>query len=322
MSITHHSTITALVAGGAGFVGSHLCRRLLSDGKQVVCIDNLHTGSLNNIRELMDDSRFSFIEHDIVNPLPQFGHIDEIYNLACPASPHHYQADPTQTFLTCTVGTYHLLELARANDCPLLQASTSEVYGCATQSLQSEDYWGYVNPVGKRSCYDEGKRGAETLCMDHHRQYGTRVKIIRIFNTYGPRMSVDDGRVVSNFIVSALRGEPLTIYGDGRQTRSFMYVSDLIDAISLMMETNDSVTGPVNIGNPDERSIDELAGITLRLTGSASSTVHHPLPADDPPRCRPDITLAQTLLGWQPRVLLHDGFLQTIDYFRRVTEKK
>lgn len=321
MSITHHPTITALVAGGAGFVGSHLCRRLLADGKQVVCIDNLHTGSLDNIRELIDDSRFSFIRHDIVNPPPQFGHIDEIYNLACPASPRHYQADPMQTFLTCTVGTYHLLELARANDCPLLLASTSEVYGCATQSPQSEDYWGCVNPVGKRSCYDEGKRGAETLCMDHHRQHGTSVKIIRIFNTYGPRMVVDDGRVVSNFTVSALRGEPLTIYGDGHQTRSFMYVSDLIDAICLMMATADSVTGPVNIGNPDERSIDELAGIVLRLTASESSTAHHPLPADDPPRRRPDITLAQTLLGWQPSVSLEEGLLQTIDYFKKVTEK-
>ena len=310
---------TALVAGGAGFIGAHLCRRLLADGMQVICMDNLQTGSMQNISALATDRRFRFVHHDIVHPMPQLGTLTQIYNLACPASPRHYQATPLQTTMTCVQGTVNLLNLAHENHCTLLQASTSEVYGDASVCPQQEQYWGNVNPTGIRACYDEGKRCAETLCMDHHRTYGTSVKIIRIFNTYGPHMAADDGRVVSNFIVQALRGEPLTIHGTEGNThiRSFQYIDDLVEAICRMMQTAPEVTGPVNIGNPEQHAIGELADIVLRLTGSASPKTWHPIPADDPHRRQPDITLATRLLnGWQPKVSLEEGLKKTIEYFR------
>lgn len=263
----------SVVAGGAGFIGSNLCRRLLRDGRHVVCIDNLSTGCFDNIRSMIGDD-FEFIRHDITEPLPFSLHADEIYNLACPASPTHYQKDAIHTTKTAVIGTINMLELARANGCPILQSSTSEVYGNPEVHPQTEDYCGYVNPVGVRSCYDEGKRCAESLCMDYHRQYGVNVKIVRIFNTYGPGMAADDGRVVSNFITQALSGLPITIYGDGSQTRSFMYIDDLIEALVRMTETAKDVTGPVNLGNPDERSVNELADMVIALTGSHSQLIH------------------------------------------------
>ena len=263
----------SVVAGGAGFIGSNLCRRLLHDGRHVVCIDNLSTGCFDNIRSMVGDD-FEFIRHDITEPLPFSLHADEIYNLACPASPTHYQKDAIHTTKTAVIGTINMLELARANGCPILQSSTSEVYGNPEVHPQTEDYCGYVNPVGVRSCYDEGKRCAESLCMDYHRQYGVNVKIVRIFNTYGPGMATDDGRVVSNFITQALSGLPITIYGDGSQTRSFMYIDDLIEALVRMTETAKDVTGPVNLGNPDERSVNELADMVIELTGSHSQLIH------------------------------------------------
>ena len=263
----------SVVAGGAGFIGSNLCRRLLRDGRHVVCIDNLSTGCFENVRSMIGDD-FEFIRHDITEPLPFSLHADEIYNLACPASPTHYQKDAIHTTKTAVIGTINMLELARANGCPILQSSTSEVYGNPEVHPQTEDYCGYVNPVGVRSCYDEGKRCAESLCMDYHRQCGVKVKIVWIFNTYGPGMAADDGRVVSNFITQALSGLPITIYGDGSQTRSFMYIDDLIEALVRMTEIAKDVTGPVNLGNPDERSVNELADMVIELTGSHSQLIH------------------------------------------------
>ena len=308
----------SLVAGGAGFIGSHLCRRLLDEGRQVVCIDNLQTGSIRNIQPHINHPRFQFVNHDIVQPYVDSERIDEIYNLACPASPIHYQNDPVQTTKSCVIGTLNLLELAQKHACNILQASTSEVYGDASVHPQPESYWGNVNPIGLRSCYDIGKRCAESLCMDFHRKYGVKVKIIRIFNTYGPRMAVGDGRVVSNFIVQALDGTPITIYGDGSHTRSFQYVDDLIEGIMRMMQTDDDFTGPVNLGNPDERSVRELAELVIHLTGSSSQLTFLPMPADDPHHRQPDITLAKTILRWKPLVPLDEGLMQTIEYFKEI----
>lgn len=308
----------SIVAGGAGFIGSNLCRRLLRDGRHVVCIDNLSTGCFENVRSMIGDD-FEFIRHDITEPLPFSLHADEIYNLACPASPTHYQKDAIHTTKTAVIGTINMLELARANGCPILQSSTSEVYGNPEVHPQTEDYCGYVNPVGVRSCYDEGKRCAESLCMDYHRQYGVNVKIVRIFNTYGPGMAADDGRVVSNFITQALSGLPITIYGDGSQTRSFMYIDDLIEALVRMTETAKNVTGPVNLGNPDERSVNELADLVIALTGSHSQLIHTPLPKDDPCRRCPDISNASRILdGWMPKIGIAEGLEKTIDYFRTI----
>ena len=312
-----HSYIS-LVAGGAGFIGSHLCRRLLDEGRQVVCIDNLHTGSIRNIQPLVDHPNFRFINHDIVQPYMCLEHLGEIYNLACPASPTHYQSDPVQTTKSCVIGTLSLLELAQKHGCSILQASTSEVYGDASMHPQPESYWGNVNPIGIRSCYDIGKRCAESLCMDFHRQYGVKVKIIRIFNTYGPNMAVCDGRVVSNFIVQALSDKPITIYGDGSHTRSFQYVDDLIEGMMRMMQTDDDFTGPINLGNPDERSIKDLAELIIRLTGSKSQLTFHSMPPDDPHHRQPDITLAKTILRWKPLVPLEEGLMETIEYFKEI----
>ena len=306
----------SLVAGGAGFIGSHLCRRLLHEGRQVVCIDNLQTGDIRNIQSLIEHPQFLFVNHDIVEPYTSLERIDEIYNLACPASPIHYQDDPIHTTETCVIGMLNLLRLAQDHGCPILQASTSEVYGDASVHPQKEGYWGNVNPIGLRSCYDIGKRCAESLCMDFYRKHSVKVKIIRIFNTYGPRMAIGDGRVVSNFIVQALRGEPITIYGDGSHTRSFQYVDDLIEGIMRMMQTPDDFTGPVNLGNPDERSVKELAELVIQLTGSKSELMFLPIPPDDPHHRQPDITLAKTALRWKPMVPLDEGLKQTIEYFK------
>lgn len=312
----------SVVAGGAGFIGSNLCRRLLHDGRHVVCIDNLSTGCFDNVQSMVGDD-FEFIRHDITEPLPIGIHADEIYNLACPASPVHYQRNPIATTKAAVIGTLNMLELAKASKCPILQSSTSEVYGNPNVHPQTEDYNGNVNPVGVRSCYDEGKRCAESLCMDYHRQYGVNVKIVRIFNTYGPGMASDDGRVVSNFITQALSGLPITIYGDGSQTRSFMYIDDLIEALVRMTATAKDLTGPVNLGNPDERSVNELADMVIALTGSHSRLIHTPLPKDDPCRRRPDISLAGRLLGgWHPIVELEDGLCKTLEYFKTKTKGK
>jgi UDP-glucuronate decarboxylase len=303
-----------LITGGAGFIGSHLCERLLAEGNYVICLDNYFTGSKENVRRLLDDHRFELVRHDVTEPY--HAEVDEIYNLACPASPVYYQYNPIKTMKTSFYGAMNLLGLAKRTRAKILQASTSEVYGDPAVHPQTEEYRGNVNPIGIRSCYDEGKRAAETLFMDYHRQNGVRIKIVRIFNTYGPRMSPRDGRVVSNFIVQALRGEPITIYGDGSQTRSFQSVDDLIEALVRMMATGDELTGPVNIGNPDEFTMLELAGEVLRLTGSKSEPVFRPLPSDDPRQRRPDISLAREKLGdWQPRVPLAEGLTRTIDYF-------
>ena len=316
------TNLRALVVGGAGFVGSHLCRRLLQSGyEEVICVDNLQTGRIANVADLLGSPHFSFFEHDIVNEWPVSGALHEIYHLACPASPVQYQKSPIHTFKTSVLGSIHLLELAKEKGARILFTSTSEVYGDAQVSPQNESYWGNVNPFGVRSCYDEGKRGAETLFHDYHEEYGVDTRIIRIFNTYGPRMSAEDGRVVSNFIVQALRGEPLTIHGDGTQTRSFQYVSDLIEAIVRTMQ--DGVPHcPINIGNPYEISVNDLAERVLRMTGSRSSIVYKPLPQDDPCRRRPDITLAASVLGgWKPVVGLDEGLSQTIAYFRHLINK-
>ncbi len=302
-----------LVTGGAGFLGSHLCEHLLGGGDDVVCIDNFFSGSKDNIRHLFYHPFFELIRHDVIHPL--FVEVDHIYHLACPASPIHYQHNPIKTVKTNVMGTINMLGLAKRIKARILLASSSEVYGAAQVHPQNETYWGNVNPIGIRSCYDEGKRVAETLMMDYHRQNNVDVRIVRIFNTYGPRMAVDDGRVVSNFIVQALKDEDLTVYGDGSQTRSFCYVSDLITALSQMMNTTD-FSGPVNIGNPAEFTILELAKKVLQLTGSRSQIVFRPLPSDDPPRRRPDISLAKSRLGWEPRVDLEDGLQKTIAYFR------
>jgi UDP-glucuronate decarboxylase len=304
-----------MVTGGAGFLGSHLVDRLLDRGDEVLCVDNLFTGSKGNIEHLRDHPNFEFLRHDITFPL--FVEVDEIYNLACPASPIHYQHDPVQTTKTSVHGAINMLGLAKRLGCKILQASTSEVYGDPSVHPQTEDYWGHVNPIGPRSCYDEGKRCAETLFFDYHRQNGLEIKVARIFNTYGPRMHPADGRVVSNFIVQALKGQPITLYGEGTQTRSFCYVDDLIDGLIALMETSSDVTGPVNIGNPGEFTMQELASKVIKLTGSSSQLVHQALPADDPRQRQPDISLAKQLLSWEPKVPLDDGLARTIEYFRR-----
>jgi UDP-glucuronate decarboxylase len=308
-----------LVTGGAGFIGSHLCERLLREGHEVLCLDNFFTGSKENIRRLLDDRRFELIRHDVTQPI--LLETDRIFNLACPASPIHYQYNPVKTIKTSVLGTIHMLGLAKRVKARILQASTSEVYGDPLTHPQSEEYWGNVNPIGLRSCYDEGKRVAETLMMDYHRQNSVDIRIIRIFNTYGPRMALNDGRVVSNFIVQALRGEDITVYGDGSQTRSFCYVDDLVEGMLRFMECED-VTGPLNLGNPAETSILEFATRIIDLTGSASKIVYKPLPSDDPRQRQPDITRAKSLLGWEPRTDLETGLKKTIEYFSGVLAKE
>ena len=306
-----------LVSDGAGFIGSHLCKRLLREGNEVICLDNFFTGHMRNIEPLMADPRFTLVEHDIT--LPYDTEVDEIYNLACPASPIFYQLDPIKTTETSVLGAINMLNLALRHGAKIMQASTSEVYGDPIVHPQREDYWGHVNPLGPRSCYDEGKRVAESLFMSYHNQHGIRIKIIRIFNTYGPNMYVNDGRVVSNFIVQALRNEDITIYGEGNQTRSFQYIDDMIEGMIRMMNTDDSFMGPVNIGNPNEFTMIELARKVIELTGSSSKIAYKPLPADDPQQRRPDITCARKHLGgWEPRIQLADGLVKTIAYFRQV----
>lgn len=305
-----------LVSGGAGFIGSHLCTRLVNEGHDVICLDNFFTGSKDNIKHLMGNHHFEVVRHDVTYPYS--AEVDEIYNLACPASPIHYQHDPIQTAKTSVMGAINMLGLAMRLDAKILQASTSEVYGDPIIHPQPESYWGNVNPVGYRSCYDEGKRCAETLFMDYYRQNQTRIKIIRIFNTYGPRMLPNDGRVVSNFIIQALNNEDITIYGDGKQTRSFQYIDDLIEGMVRMMDTEDDFTGPINIGNPNEFPVLELAERVIRMTGSTSKIVFKPLPTDDPKQSQPDIKLAKEKLGWQPTVELEDGLKRMIEYFKNV----
>ena len=305
-----------LVSGGAGFIGSHLCTRLVNEGHDVICLDNFFTGSKDNIKHLMGNHHFEVVRHDVTYPYS--AEVDEIYNLACPASPIHYQHDPIQTAKTSVMGAINMLGLAMRLDAKILQASTSEVYGDPIIHPQPESYWGNVNPVGYRSCYDEGKRCAETLFMDYYRQNQTRSKIIRIFNTYGPRMLPNDGRVVSNFIIQALNNEDITIYGDGKQTRSFQYIDDLIEGMVRMMDTEDDFTGPINIGNPNEFPVLELAERVIRMTGSTSKIVFKPLPTDDPKQRQPDIKLAKEKLGWQPTVELEDGLKRMIEYLKNV----
>ena len=303
-----------LVTGGAGFIGSHLCARLLEAGNQVLCVDNFFTGTRANVGALLGHPDFELMRHDVTFPL--FVEVDEIYNLACPASPVHYQFDPVQTTKTSVIGAVNMLGLAKRLRVPVLQASTSEVYGDPAIHPQVESYWGNVNPIGPRSCYDEGKRCAETLFFDYHRQHKLKIKVARIFNTYGPHMHPNDGRVVSNFIVQALRGEDITIYGSGEQTRSFCYVDDLVRGLMALMATDDTVTGPINLGNPGEFTMLELAQQVIEQTGSSSQLVFQPLPQDDPRQRQPDISQAQNKLGWDPVVPLHDGLGKTIDYFR------
>lgn len=305
-----------LVSGGAGFIGSHLCTRLVNEGHDVICLDNFFTGSKDNIKHLMGNHHFEVVRHDVTYPYS--AEVDEIYNLACPASPIHYQHDPIQTAKTSVMGAINMLGLAMRLDAKILQASTSEVYGDPIVHPQPESYWGNVNPVGYRSCYDEGKRCAETLFMDYYRQNQTRIKIIRIFNTYGPRMLPNDGRVVSNFIIQALNNEDITIYGDGKQTRSFQYIDDLIEGMVRMMDTEDDFTGPINLGNPNEFPVLELAERVIRMTGSTSKIVFKPLPTDDPKQRQPDIKLAKEKLGWQPTVELEDGLKRMIEYFKNI----
>ena len=307
---------SVLVTGGAGFLGSHLCERLLEEGREVVCVDNFFTGTRSNIEHLLSDKRFELIRHDVTFPL--YVEVGQIFNLACPASPIHYQFDPVQTTKTSVHGAINMLGLAKRVRARILQASTSEVYGDPDVHPQTEEYWGRVNPIGPRSCYDEGKRCAETLFFDYYRQYGLDIKVVRIFNTYGPRMHPGDGRVVSNFIVQALRGEDITIFGDGSQTRSFCYVDDLIEAMMRMMSTPVDFTGPVNIGNPREMTVLQLAEIVIRLVGGKSKVVFQALPTDDPRQRQPNITLAQAKLGWQPGITLEDGLKETIGYFRNL----
>ena len=305
-----------LVTGGAGFLGSHLCDRLVEQGHHVLCVDNYFTGSKRNIEHLLDRKNFEVIRQDICIPL--YVEVDEIYNLACPASPVHYQRDPVQTTKTSIIGAYNMLGLAKRTGAKILQASTSEVYGDPTVHPQPESYWGNVNPIGIRSCYDEGKRAAETLFFDYHRMHDVRIKVMRIFNTYGPRMAEADGRVVSNFIVQALREQDITIYGDGLQTRSFCYVDDLLNGMTALMASDDAITGPVNIGNPGEFTIRELAEQVIFITGSTSKIIQQPLPQDDPRQRRPDIGMAKSVLGWEPKIQLQQGLKKTIDYFRGV----
>ena len=305
-----------LVTGGAGFLGSHLCERLLNEGNEVICLDNYFTGSKKNIVHLLKNPYFEVIRHDVTTPF--FIEVDEIYNLACPASPIHYQFNPIKTIKTSVMGAINMLGLAKRVKAKILQASTSEVYGDPQVHPQPESYWGHVNPIGSRSCYDEGKRCAESLFMNYHIQNNVRIKIMRIFNTYGPRMHPNDGRVVSNFIVQALKGQDITIYGDGSQTRSFCYADDLIDGMIRLMNSNDSLIGPVNIGNPGEFTILELAQKVIKLTGSSSKLVYNPLPQDDPLQRQPDITQARSKLGWEPKVALDEGLVKTIAYFKSI----
>jgi UDP-glucuronate decarboxylase len=306
-----------MITGGAGFLGSHLCDRILAEGADVLCVDNFYTGTKNNIRHLLNHSGFELLRHDVT--LPLYVEIDQIYNLACPASPIHYQRDPVQTTKTSVSGAINMLGLAKRLGIRILQASTSEVYGDPSIHPQTESYWGNVNPIGIRSCYDEGKRCAETLFFDYYRQHKLPIKVVRIFNTYGPRMHPNDGRVVSNFIMQALRGDDITIYGNGEQTRSFCYVSDLIEAIYLTMQTDAEFIGPVNIGNPTEFTMLELAELVIRLTGSRSKLRFQPLPSDDPMQRQPDITLAKGKLNWEPKVALEDGLKETIAYFKSLS---
>ena len=313
--MVHSSRKRVLVTGGAGFLGSHLCERLLERGDEVLCVDNFYTGGKDNVAHLLDEPYFELLRHDVTFPL--YVETDEIYNLACPASPVHYQRDPVQTTKTSVHGAINMLGLAKRTKAKILQASTSEVYGDPEVHPQPESYWGRVNPLGPRACYDEGKRCAETLFFDYHRQHGMRIKVARIFNTYGPRMVPDDGRVVSNFIIQALSGEPITIFGDGRQTRSFCFVDDLVDGLLRLMDTPDDVTGPVNLGNAAEITVRELAESVIAMTGSKSELVFEPLPADDPRQRRPDLALAEELLDWAPATALSDGLEKTVDYFRR-----
>jgi UDP-glucuronate decarboxylase len=304
-----------LVTGGAGFIGSNLCGRLLLDGNEVICLDNFITGFKTNLSQYLANPRFEMIRHDIINPI--WLEVDEIYNLACPASPGHYQRDPVKTLKTSLLGAINMLELAKERKTKILQASTSEIYGEPAVHPQTEEYWGNVNPIGIRSCYDEGKRAVESLFCEYHRQYGINIKIVRIFNTYGPKMAPDDGRVVSNFVVQALKNKAITVYGDGRQTRSFCYISDLVEGLIKMMWA-DSITGPINLGNPAELTILELADKILSLTGSKSRLLFKPLTQDDPKRRKPDITKAKSCLGWEPIVAIDDGLKKTIDYFQRI----
>ncbi|MGE8033505.1 UDP-glucuronic acid decarboxylase family protein [Lysinibacillus sp. NPDC093692] len=305
-----------LVTGGAGFLGSHLIDRLLEQGHEIVCIDNLKTGSLDNIEHFLFNERITFIQHDVTESFPELGHFDEIYNLACPASPVHYQSDPIHTFKTSVLGVLHLLELARKTGAKIFQASTSEIYGDPLVHPQTEHYWGNVNPIGIRSCYDEGKRGAETLFFDYARMYDIEIKIARIFNTYGPRMDVKDGRVVSNFIVQSLQNKHLTVYGDGQQTRSFCYVDDLIEGFLLLMETPKEITGPLNLGNPNEFTMLQLAEKVMRWTGNDTTLQFKLLPQDDPKQRKPVIDEAKRLLNWEPTVMLDEGLQKTIAYFK------
>jgi UDP-glucuronate decarboxylase len=305
-----------LVTGGAGFLGSHLCDRLVEQGHHVLCVDNYFTGSKKNVEHLLDHKNFEIIRQDICIPL--YVEVDEIYNLACPASPYYYQLDPIQTLKTSVIGAFNMLGLAKRTGARILQASTSECYGDPEVHPQPEDYWGNVNPIGIRSCYDEGKRAAETLFMDYHRKHGVDIRIMRIFNTYGPRMNPNDGRVVSNFVVQALRGEDITIYGDGTQTRSFCYFEDNLDGMMALMNLDDVYPLPVNIGNPGEFTMLELAEKVIQLTGTASKIVHQDLPQDDPRQRRPDISRAKTVLGWEPTISLDEGLVKTIDYFRNI----
>ncbi len=309
-----------LVTGGAGFIGSHLCERLLNEGYEVICMDNLFTGQKDNIRHLLENPYFEFIRQDVLEDI--YVECDQIYNLACPASPIHYQYDPIKTIKTSFIGSLHALGLAKRCHARILQASTSEVYGDPEVHPQPETYWGHVNPDGIRSCYDEGKRAAETLFFDYHRQHGVDIKVVRIFNTYGPNMRGDDGRVVSNFIVQALKGEDITIYGDGSQTRSFCYVDDLVEALIRMMNSRDGFTGPVNLGNPGEFTMLELAKKVIELTGSDSKIIYLPLPSDDPTQRKPVIDLAKKELGWEPTIPLEEGLKKTIDYFRKTLDIK
>ncbi len=305
-----------LITGGGGFLGSHLSERLLNEGNEVICLDNFFTGNKQNIIHLMDNPRFEVLRHDVTMPL--FIEIDEIYNLACPASPIHYQHDPVQTTKTCVHGAINMLGLAKRTGARIMQASTSEVYGDPEIHPQVESYWGKVNPIGIRSCYDEGKRCAETLFLDYYRQHNLDIKIARIFNTYGPKMHANDGRVVSNFIVQALKGEDITIYGDGQQSRSFCYVSEMVDAFIRLMASDRDFIGPVNLGNPNEFTIRELAEKTIEMTGAKSTLVNMPLPEDDPQQRQPDISLAKEKLGWEPKIQLEEGLGKTIEYFKSV----
>jgi len=309
-----------LVTGGAGFIGSHLCARLLAEGQEVLCVDNFYTGSRENLLPLLNNPRFEMLRHDVT--LPLFVEVDQIYNLACPASPVHYQFDPVQTTKTSVHGAINVLGLAKRLKCRVLQASTSEVYGDPEVHPQTEDYWGHVNPVGYRSCYDEGKRCAETLFFDYYRQHKVEIKVARIFNTYGPNMHPNDGRVVSNFIVQALLNRPITIYGEGQQTRSFCFVDDLVDGLIRLMASPADVTGPINLGNPHEFTIRELATSVIELTNSSSKLEFFPMPPDDPRQRKPDITRAQTQLGWQPRVQLREGLIRAIAYFERMVREQ